>query len=269
MGIILKIALFVLTLASFSTAAQAVSFSSSNFTMIFPSGTGVDPYAIGGTNDVVGTWDGTLNTSVAGANFNMTLSSPTPFFGIPWYAHDIRAFGPGTYVFNTGCTVAELRAGTNPSACAMSGPSLSMTVGPNQIGSHMLFNWGINSNIDVVNVWDMNAKFDPNHTPSRLWTADVLDVNTYLAQVGTVYATDTDAYGAYAKDLTAYRKTLWNFTSTDNDGDGVPGVGMKDGPFLGYNASFNLKVVPIPAALWLFGSGLMALLSVSRRRKPN
>jgi len=53
----------------------------------------------------------------------------------------------------------------------------------------------------------------------------------------------------------------------------VPGMG--DGPFPGFQASFELtgaglatpSAVPVPAAVWLFGSGLVGLAGVARRRK--
>ena len=68
---------------------------------------------------------------------------------------------------------------------------------------------------------------------------------------------------------------VWN---VNGDGSlttsGVPG--MENGPFPNYNAAFNLSApglytpvapVPIPAAVWLLGSGLLGLVGVARRRK--
>ena len=49
--------------------------------------------------------------------------------------------------------------------------------------------------------------------------------------------------------------------------------GMENGPFPGYNAGFELtgaglvSPVPVPAAVWLFGSGLLGLVGVARRKK--
>jgi len=57
------------------------------------------------------------------------------------------------------------------------------------------------------------------------------------------------------------------YTSTDWDGDGILGAGMIDGPFPGFSANFNMTTVPVPAAVWLFGSGLMGLVGVARRKK--
>lgn len=58
------------------------------------------------------------------------------------------------------------------------------------------------------------------------------------------------------------------YTMTDPDGNGVPGTGMIDGPFPNFNANFNMAhPVPVPAAVWLFGSGLLGLVGIARRRK--
>ena len=57
------------------------------------------------------------------------------------------------------------------------------------------------------------------------------------------------------------------YCSSDIDGDGIRGIGMIDGAFPGFNANFDFTVVPVPAAVWLFGSGLLGLVGVARRRK--
>jgi hypothetical protein len=195
--------------------AHAFSSTGNNFTMVTPSAA-PGTLANGGANNVLASWDGTVNTTSTGTQFNMTLSSTTPFFGVPWSAHDIRVFGPGTYTFNTGCTVTELE--TNGGAtCAVAGTTLTMTVGPNQLGAHMLFDWNGNYNIDVANVWNVNSTFGP--TP--MYTA--------------AYAPSGDTGG----DPT----TVWSFTTADSTGTGINGIPMVDGPFPGFRADFNLIFV--------------------------
>ena len=57
----------------------------------------------------------------------------------------------------------------------------------------------------------------------------------------------------------------------DADGDGIIGSPMVSGPFPGFNAAFDgvatpVSAVPVPAAVWLFGSGLVGLAGVARRK---
>ena len=58
------------------------------------------------------------------------------------------------------------------------------------------------------------------------------------------------------------------------DGVGIGGNPMADGPFTGFNANFDITAmtnivvtseVPVPAAIWLFGTGLAWLVGVARR----
>ena len=68
---------------------------------------------------------------------------------------------------------------------------------------------------------------------------------------------------------------VWDATGTaqDPDGDTIPGTPMLDGAFPGWNAAFDLNpapqlaAIPIPAAVWLFGSGLIGLVGIARRKK--
>ena len=180
-----------------------------NFTML--DATGV---TFGGTNDVVADWDGTLNTAVTDTNFNMTFGSDStfPFFGFPWFAHDIRVFGPGSYSFDSSCTVAQLRAGT---AVCQGGPFLNLTVGAGQIGAHVLFDWNVTDNIDVALLWDSDGVF--TSAPGG---------ELYQGAAGPTPSV-TDVY---------------QLVSRDADGDGIAGARMVDGPFIDFRANFNINL---------------------------
>ena len=55
---------------------------------------------------------------------------------------------------------------------------------------------------------------------------------------------------------------------------GIGGSPMPDGPFQGHNFNFDITSltvtsVPVPAAVWLFGSGLLGLIGVARRKRSS
>ena len=104
--------------------------------------------------------------------------------------------------------------------------------------------------------------------------------------------------GGYVADATANPNDFDMTTPTAYDlaGEGVGGSPFQDGPFVNNNANFNItsltfassadatiaqnctfvlgdtcavtpNAVPVPAAVWLFGSGLLGLVGVARRKK--
>ena len=93
---------------------------------------------------------------------------------------------------------------------------MTMTVGPGQVGAHILFDWSTSTNIDVVNVWDENAVWDNYHdTPPKN--------ELFTGPAGV------------APDPT----TTWELVSIDVNGDGIHGSPMIDGPFINFYANFN------------------------------
>lgn len=187
----------------------------SNFTMLnpLPSGT---PF--GGTNDIVMDWDGTSTTDIASTNFSTNIYSagPTLFFDNEWTAHHIRVFGPGDYTFDTTCTTTQLEAGTSDCGGTV-GQKIHVVVATGQYAAHILFDWNGSTNIDVVNVWNQSAVWDDP------------DANT-----------KNDLYpdgGGVPPDPAG----TWDLVSIDADGDGINGVAMVDGPFVGYSANFSMN----------------------------
>lgn len=234
-------------LAMSAGSVQAIPYASTgnNFSMLLPDGTIMGP---GGTNDVVMTWDGTINTYQDYLDdtiqVNMTLTSETGFFNTLWYAHDISVFGPGTYTFDT-C------ANNTPEQQVQCFP-ITMSVDDGQLGVHMLFDWNTALNIDVLNVWDINSVFGDG-TNMKVCGPITIGKNCNIS---------TDPW---SNDPL----TVWSLASTDDDGNGALGIPLVDGPFPGFNPNFNLMLqpVPVPAAVWLMGSGLLGLIGVARKKK--
>lgn len=246
-----------------------------NFTMLLKATGNV----FGGTNDVIFDWPffdavaggdlSSLNSDTVDYTNNLkfdmaiTSSGPHPFFGSIWYAHSIRVFGPGTYSFDSGCTNADIVATGCPAGSATpSGPTVTMTVGDGQVGAHILFDYSSDTNIDVLNVWDINGVWDdPDGTVSNV----------------------NDLYGG-AAGSTPDPATTWKLVSRDVNGDGINGMPMVDGSFIGYYANFNDSPAGTAAPLaditgsagdtklgsgalglvWLFG--MLPAISFFRRR---
>ncbi len=200
-----------------ANAAEAITTTGNNFTMLDSGGN-----IVGGTNDVTFSWDGTFLTSVAtsGQASNATLTSPQPFFGVNWFAHDVAVYGPGTYTIYSNCPPGSPGCGV--------GTAYNFTVAPDQIAAHMLFNWGPNLNIDVVDIWNQNEAFGPS--PMFTGAKKTLD------------------------PWSGVSTTAWDGMSIDWDGNGINGAAMIDGPFQGFNANFNvIGAHPVPAPVLVPG----------------
>lgn len=116
-----KLFLFVLLILSFGAHSATGDFVI------------IDSYGV-----PVGSPDDQVIASISYPGNGSTVSSPTPFLGTLWTAHNITTYQNGTYTVDT-----------------VEGGTYTFTVGVNQIGVHLLFNWGVNQNIDVINVWDV------------------------------------------------------------------------------------------------------------------
>jgi len=236
------------------------SGDSANFTMLDSAGG-----TVGGTNDVLMDWDGNAYNASSdyvgpGGAANITASSTAPFFKETWTAHDIQMFMPGSYSFDT-----TLGGGNGESGI------LNVVVPTGQYGMHMLFDWGSGTNIDMFVVAAPSSVFGAGIGRGTQTTA----YGSNLCDLGTVTNClfDGKPFGSEGKPA---GDKVWMLASVDGNGDGVMGVPMAPGgPFPGFNGNFSANLVPtdkpseipVPAAVWLFGSGLLGLVGVARRRK--
>ncbi len=230
------------------------STDSGNFTMLNSLGG-----TVGGTNNVAMVWDGNGNNASSdytgpGSAANITAASTTPFFGHAWAAHDIQVFTAGSYSFDTTLGGGAAEVGF-----------MNVTVPTGQIGMHMLFDWSGNNNIDVFVVAASNTVFGSGIGYSANFKAcNAATIKNCLW--------DYLDYGSAGQPVAANK---WMLASIDGNGDGVMGIPMQlGGPFAGFNANFSANmtptpdaVIPVPAAVWLFGSGLLGLVGIARRKK--
>ena len=179
----------------------------------------------------------------------------------------------------------------------------------NLLVGDMLVDWGGSSNIELTTIWDASGFFNAiEKTLGGLQAGDVISGNKILRNgnilddnigsatpatdgVNSVWVSD-----GINNDLISYTvnqgpapiaMTTWNYSDGNLYDDGIAGSPLASGPFPGFNinldigsgnsltlTSVNSSVVPVPAAIWLFSSGILSLIgmnrltkSLSRRRK--
>ena len=247
------------------------------------------------------TWTGlfTMLTSTGAALQNTNYATPSGHTN-SWsgYRTDIS----GTMSFNTATgtgtgTVVPFQFfnGTSPAvAQAINFQAIGNGAGGagNLVLGNMLFNWSGNNGIPVSIVMDATGLFNAMAAPG-------FGIGTTITGTGVLPASNYMKKGSMPIGVVPIATTTWNTTTCAGAGMGsnpsgclpliadtvVPagysptqvGVGgspMIAGPFTGYNANFDVVSmtvvpVPVPAAVWLLGSGLLGLVGVARRKRSN
>jgi hypothetical protein len=219
-----------------------------------------------------------LNMAVASA---LMVGGLIAAFGASVQAAPILA-GPQT-VFTTDSTT--LGSGTQPVGGLFPDSSLCMFDAAGDPGgcAKQRLTGSVNYSYTSTNAMTLGA----NTFNGTAWTisnltflapgtyTNLMGVASYDMTVGAnqLGATMNFAWGAN----TGMRViSLWNIDDStpgtrklrpvDADGDGIVGAKMVD-VFTGQSPVFNITTtVPVPAAAWLFGSGLLGLVGVARRR---
>ena len=204
------------------TAIRAQQLNLGNYTLH----SAAVPAVLSGSNDVISVWDGTTNTEADLLNgttvVNMTITGDFDVIGYPLTVHDVRVFAPGSYSFETCLPDGSSVGGT---ACdgSISKP-LTMTIAPDQVGAHMLFDFGAQKNVDVVMVWARNEEYCYD---SSLPKCRLFGISRQGEQL-----------------VEGIQGTIWSLTSSDVDGDDVPGAVFVDGGLSGtMQPSFNLNPI--------------------------
>ncbi len=146
------------------------------------------------------------------------------------------------------------------------------------VAGTMGFNWNGNFGIPVTAIFDAAGFFANVPAPGASVTIGTGCAGCATSSTADAAVGSPAVIGAVPMAMTNYNTagtTMGSlFPLTD---DGISGSPMTTAPFPGFNANFdftsinatNTSVgeVPVPAAVWLFGSGLMGLVGVARRRR--
>jgi hypothetical protein len=219
-----------------------------------------------------------------------TQNTSYPYYGDPTWGYGVRTQISGSLTFDT--STGSGSATVNPFDFFAGGPAVATTVTMQAIGDgaggqgtlvlgNMGFNWNGNNGIPVSIVLDAAGFFGALQGGQTTGS---------ISGVGATPASNNIAKNQYPIGPAPMATTTWNTTpigtvvlGTNPSGtlpltnDTVGGSPMLVGPFAGFSANFDLTlvsnlsvtpaVVPVPAAVWLFGSGLLGLVGIARRKK--
>ena len=243
--------------------ADILSFSFSGlFTMLDPSGTALQntskPYYYDKT------WGYGLRTQISGTMSFDTITGAGSGTVVPFQFFGGNASLPNSFL--NQLTLQAIGDGFgNPGTLIL---------------GNMLFNWGGNNGIPVSIVLDGAGFFG----------SAPYSVGQTIIGVGALPASNGIKGNTIPIGPAPVATTTWNTTTVPGAGmgsavsgqlpliaDTIGGSPMIAGPFTGYNANFDITsitvtsivpaAVPVPAAVWLFGSGLLGLVGIARRKK--
>ena len=258
-----------------SSVAQAdtiVDFSFDGlFTMLTSTGTALQNTSYPFYGDT--TWDYGMRTQIAGTmQFNLDTGEGSGTV-VPF------AFFDGGNAVAAGITMQAIGDGQ--------GGAGSLVLG------NMLFNWNGNNGIPVSIVLDAQGMFAAlpglamglaiDGTSGALPASDGIKKGNLpigTVPVATAGWDTTNVAGCTLTDPEVPGSGCMGVAQSGTFpliADAIGGSPMADGPFAGFNANFDVTdmvvtgitvtSIPVPAAVWLFGSGLLGLVGVARRKK--
>jgi hypothetical protein len=203
-------------------------------------------------NSVMSTSIAGINSAIAASSTLQTFLAANPAAGDGW---TIEA---GQYV---GTTNALSKTAGNSKAIFSSGIA---TINPSAINATIL---------GLLEGYNAGLQTDVANGPL---TALLTNKESTAVTFDTSNGAAASKYGLIgANDLSALGTTVGLFGLTGNGGLGAVQSYILGTATLGTNGTLTLAgnaatsppPVPLPAAVWLFGSGLLGLVGVSRRRK--
>lgn len=231
---------------------------------------------------VTASWDG-LFTMLDPGGVALTNTSKPYYYDATW-GYGSRTQITGTFSFDTSTGAGS--ATVDPFEFFNKGKAsahdiVMQSIGGTLVAGQLLFDWSTATNINVGIILDAAGFFGA--LGAGVSTSDI------ISGTGAVPASDGIAKGKLPIGASPMATTTFdtNFhndptcvmsgTCAIADGTGIGGDPMDNGPFPGFNANFDVTsihitsftAVPVPAAVWLFGSGLLGLVGVARRKKQS
>lgn len=205
------------------------------------------------------------------------------------YGFRTAVSGTGSFDTATGAGSASISSFSFFGGGLASGTNVSFQAIGNGIGGDgplvagsMGFNWNGNVGIPVTLVFDASGFFGSIQGPGSTWTVES------GATSATSDYTIVSPFGNFVGVLGDAPMAMTNFNTNGTSlgdlfplvDDGIAGSPMTTAPFPGFNAGFDFTSItatnmgtpppiPVPAAVWLFGSGLIGLVGVARRRRQS
>jgi hypothetical protein len=229
-------------------------------------------------------------------NFFQNKGNGTYYYDPTW-GYGLRSQISGTLTYDTAS--GDGSGTVNPFAFASGGNAVIsdfniQSIGNNLVLGNMNFTW-VGSDIPIQTVLDVSGLFSGfngnisiGDTFNQAWC--ITNGNCALPGSNNVESIP-NALQPNARQFPIGVAPLVTstFNTTGQNGfgttlsqlslgidDGIGGSPTDNGPFLGSNANFDFtsmtvtniqpSAVPVPAAFWLFGSGLVALIGFCRRK---
>ena len=143
--------------------------------------------------------------------------------------------------------------------------------------------------VDLVGAMTQDSIYNEDYygasSGEEIWTSLTVDSFTLLMNYSMdqysgsldwgeplVFSMSDSVTGGYTTDgLTQWSIQADGYNALihtlDGDGDGINGINLYLGSELSLIGDVELHTVPVPAAVWLFSSGLIGLLGFARRKK--
>ena len=188
-----------------------------------------------------------------GTSLITVAMSATQRYGNPALTND----GAGTYFAGAG-------SNTGPGS-------------PSGTGEGALWNFNYYINIDspgetladyeITLFYDFDPAFD--NGPTGLGTINVTNAILGSTTPGTTLVEDSQnlMFGFLATDLAGLINAPAGSFDPNALGEYNFGIQVSQAGWGVENVRMDVQVVPVPAAVWLFGSGLLGLVGIARRRK--